>query len=368
MATICIDARRYYDYGIGRYVRNLIRSLADLKSHHRYSLVTTREDGETIKPPAGWKKQTVSYGKYSISEFLMLGRIARRWGVDVFHEPHYTLPLGLGSRSVVTIHDLIHIRFPQFYGLAPRTYASMMIKHAAQNAAAIITDSEYTRQDLLEFTRISPARVHAIHCGVDSEFKTVPRSRVSQFRKRYNLQSPYLLYTGNVKPHKNITTLISCFPLVREHAKDVELVFVGGSPYDDQSLNRQLQRLQLSQTVRALGNIPQEDLVSAYNGAAVTVLPSLYEGFGFAAVEAMACGTPVVSSNAASLPEVAGNAALTVAPTDKNGMADAIVKVLTDKRLRIQLVKRGRENARRFSWKTNARRTLSLYEELLGQT
>jgi len=267
---------------------------------------------------------------------------------------------------VVTIHDLIPLRFPGYFNAAKKACASLLVRHAVRNAGAIITDSEFSRQDLLEMFRVPEEKVHAIHCGIDRHFaKLQAGERILSVRRRYGLEAPFVLHVGSLKPHKNVPTLLEAFSLLVRKKPDLHLAFVGESLSRRSSLSGRAEALGLGQRIRDLGFVSNEDLAGIYNCAEMVVLPSLYEGFGLPAIEAMACGTPAIVSNAASLPEVAGKGALVVDPRNAGEWAEAMKSVLENSSLRCDLIARGFENASRYSWKRNARETLRIYSSLL---
>ena len=190
---------------------------------------------------------------------------------------------------------------------------------------------------------------------------------VDQFRVGAGLDRPYVLYVGNVKPHKNIRTLLNAFAQLRTRRNDLDLVFVGGSCKEDRSLSEQAERLGITGSIRDLRHISDEDLVCAYNGAEVLVLPSLYEGFGYPVLEAMACGTPTIVSSGGSLPEIVGAASLIVDPSRPEDLAEALSHVLRDPEMKRDLIAKGKINIQRFSWRATARKTLDIYEKVLGR-
>ena len=368
MADIAIDARKYFDYGIGSYIQNLAPALARMNAAHSFTLLVSTADLGRINAPEGWLKKKCDYGKYSVGEIAFLGRAARSAKVDLFHEPHYTLPAGLRGMSVVTIHDLIHLKFPQYFSGLQRRYASAMIRHAVNHAGAIIAVSQKTREDILDAFNVPEERVTVVHHGVRPTFRRLEeRGSVERFRKSRGLERPYVLYVGNVKPHKNIPRLLDAFAQVRTRHLDLDLVFAGGSCLEVGALLEQSRRLRITESIRDLQQLSETDLVNAYNGADAVVLPSLYEGFGFPALEAMACGTPVVVSNAGALPEIVGEAALIIDPTNSDEFAQAILGVLDNSEKRSQLIEKGKVRAASFSWETAGRQTLTVYEKVLEQ-
>lgn len=363
MATIGIDARKYFDFGIGTYIRNLTQGLAKLQSDHSFVLIAAEQERRKIETPDRWTVISSPHRKYSVSEFLRLGYDAKRSGIDLFHSPHYTLPLGLKGRSIVTIHDLIHLRFPEIFNMMQRIYARGMIGHALRNSAAVITVSEITKRDILSSFRVREEKLKVIHLGVGMEFRQMKEAAdVRDFRRQNGLEGPAILYVGNVKPHKNIEALLRAFNNLTSVRHDVSLVFVGGRPSLQPTLWKSLKP---GSNVKELGQLSQEDLVRAYNAAEVLVLPSRYEGFGLPALEAMACGTPVIVSNGGSLPEIVGDAAI-IFPLEKEAsLEDALKSILSDSSLRDSLMRKGIERAKKFSWHEAARNTLAVYDSVL---
>ena len=368
MAHIAIDARKYFDFGIGSYIQNLISALPEIRSSHTFSILASPDDLRRIVCPEDWSRHSTPYKLYSLGELTLLGRQARKLGADVLHEPHYTLPMGLKGRSVVTIHDLIHLKMPQFFSQAQRAYARIVIGHAVRHAGAVIVDSQKTKDDLLEMFTVKEQDIAVIHLGVRPMFRRLEdRTIVERFTSAAGLKRPYVLYVGNVKPHKNIPTLLRAFAQIRAQRDDLELVFVGASCKEERSLAESAQRLGIIGAVRDLHHVSDEELICAYNGAEVLVLPSLYEGFGYPVLEAMSCGTPTVVSTAGSLPEIAGIASLMVDPSRPDQLAEAILSVVRDPEMKRDLIAKGRINVQRFSWRATAGKTVDIYEKVLSR-
>lgn len=366
MANIGIDARKYFDFGIGTYIRQLVGALSRLECSHTFSMIIARQDAEKIIAPSGWKIHQSSIAKYSAGEFLRLGYDVRRTGVDLFHSPHYTLPMGLRGRSVVTIHDLIHLKFPATFNVLQRTYARSMIGHALKHAGRIIAISEFTQRDLVLTFGVKEEKVDVIYLGVGEEFRPIHDTKaIGHFRDRFALRNPFILYVGNVKPHKNLDTLVEAFRGVLAHHNHLDLVLVGEKLSNHKAVWSKVRAFKIEPHVKELGRLSREDLVCAYNAAEVLVLPSRYEGFGLPALEAMACGTPVIVSNAGSLPEIVGVAAMIFQLDNQGALEDAIKATMTDSSLRKDLVKRGLERVKKFSWDETARKTLEVYESVL---
>ncbi len=366
MALIAIDVRKYNDYGIGTYIRNLVEQLALLDTLHRFSLFVAPEDEKTESFPKGWNITPVHYGKYSLSELLFFAGKARAQGVSVFHSPHYTLPFGLKGKSVVTIHDLIHLRFPEYFSLLQRSYSYGMIWHALRDARFVITVSEFTKRDILRTFRVHEDKIVVIPLGVSEQFhmKADP-SRMEDFKSKFSLAHTYILFVGNTKPHKGLDILLRAFKEVNVLFPDVDLVFAGARSGTDRSVQELAIGLGLSKKVKLLGRISNEDLALAYEGAEMFVLPSRYEGFGLPALEAMASGVPVIVSDKGSLPEVVGDAAL-ICKSENHGMfADAMINLLRDPALRTDMSSKGKKHSKEFLWSVTAQKTLDVYEKAL---
>ncbi|OFW18538.1 MAG: hypothetical protein A3H97_17705 [Acidobacteria bacterium RIFCSPLOWO2_02_FULL_65_29] len=367
---IGIDARKLHDFGIGTYIRNLLRHLARLDVETEYVVLCRPEDASAIAAlGSNLRAVAETSAHYSIAEQLRIPFALKREKVTLFHAPHYVLPPLVRCKSVVTIHDCIHLMFPQYLPnpLALR-YARASITGAARRATRVLTVSESSKRDILRFVDISPARIDVIYNAYDERFTDAPREEdVERVRERYQLQDQFVLYAGNVKPHKNLGRLIEAFDLVRRKGLDeLKLVLIGDDISRYAALRRAVHQHQLHKYVRFLGYMPEETLAVMYRLAGVFVFPSLYEGFGLPPLEAMASGTPVVTSNVSSLPEVAGDAALLVDPLDPSAIADGIYRVLTDRPLQSELRAKGLARARQFSWEQSVRRVRQIYGEVGG--
>ena len=365
---IGIDARKLHDFGIGTYIRNLLRHLGRLDRETEY-VVLCRPDDRTALAAVGdnFRPIAESAPNYSIAEQVAIPLALRRERVTLFHAPHYVLPPLVRCRSVVTIHDCIHLMFPQYLpSRLALAYARTSIGSAARRATRVLTVSESSKRDILRFVDVPPDKIDVIYNAYDERFAVEPREEdVVRVRERYQLHDEFVLYAGNVKPHKNLERLIQAFDLVRRRGLDhLKLVLIGDEISKYAALRRAVHQHQLHKYVRFLGYLPEETLAVMYRLAGVFVFPSLYEGFGLPPLEAMASGTPVVTSNLSSLPEVAGDAALLVDPYDPTAIADGIELVLTDADLRRDLRRRGLARARQFSWEQSVRRVREIYCEV----
>ncbi|PWT81071.1 MAG: glycosyltransferase family 1 protein [Blastocatellia bacterium] len=365
---IGIDARKLHDFGIGTYIRNLLRQLARIDHDTEFVLLCRAEDRDALGTLGeNFRPVTETAGNYTIAEQIKLPLALWREHVALFHAPHYVLPPLVHCRSVVTIHDCIHLMFPQYlpnrFALA---YARKSVALAAKRATRVLTVSESSKRDILRFVNIPAEKIDVIYNAYDERFAIEPKEEdVVRVSERYQLRDEFVLYAGNVKPHKNLTRLIEAFHIVRNRGLNhLKLILIGDEISKYAALRRAVHQHQLHKYVRFLGYVPEETLAVMYRLAGVFVFPSLYEGFGLPPLEAMASGTPVVTSNVSSLPEVAGDAALLVDPYNPAAIADGIYQVLTDEAARRSLRQKGVIRAQQFSWEESVRRVRQIYDQV----
>jgi glycosyltransferase involved in cell wall biosynthesis len=365
---ISIDARKIHDFGIGTYIRNLLQHLARIDQQTEYVLFCSADDtGIARSLGANFRTVCERAGAYSLREQFSIPFKVKRERPDLFHEPHYVLPLLTPGRTIVTIHDCIHLRFPHYFrGELGRAYARASLWTAAHKSDRILTVSEASKRDILRFFRVKPEKIVVIYNAIDERFAVEPdEAHIVRTRERYQLHDQFVLYVGNIKPHKNLERLIEAFHRVRSQGLDhLKLLIIGDEISRLQTLRRAVHRHKLHTHVRFLGFVPLETLAVLYRLASVFVFPSLYEGFGLPPLEAMASGTPVVTSNVSSLPEVVGDAAVLVDPYDPEAIADGMMRALTDDALRAELRARGLERARAFSWDRSVRHIRDIYQEV----
>ncbi|HEX6292750.1 MAG TPA: glycosyltransferase family 1 protein [Herpetosiphonaceae bacterium] len=360
--------------GIGRYAVELLRALAALPGAPDIVMLTTeREDRHDL-----WSRFERHHvpGCRLLPALMTLGNAAlsdaaRRYRLDLLHDPNGIAPFfgpRAGARRVVTIHDAFAFVYPETHNRLDNWRYHAMLTRAARRADMVLTDSDHSRQDLKRYLAIPDANLRLIHCGLDPRFQPVGDDHERRaVLARYGIQPPYLLYVGGINARKNIARLLEAFARVRERHAALKLVIGGKRQWQTGAIDATFERLALHEHVQFTGYLADADLPALYSAAEVFVFPSLYEGFGLPPLEALACGTPVVTSNASSLPEVVGDAALTVDPYAVDALATAIQRALTDAALRADLRQRGLSRARQFTWQRAAREVFEVYQHVLGR-
>jgi glycosyltransferase involved in cell wall biosynthesis len=366
---IAIDARKLRDYGIGTYVRNLLRHLARIDKATEYVLLCQPADSSMlVSLGPNFHAVPERAGGYSFREQISIPLDLRRERVDLFHAPHYVLPPLVPCKSIVTIHDCIHLRFPQYLpNQFAYAYARSSLWVATHRARRVLTVSEASKRDILKYFHVPESKIDVIYNALDERLGEAPTAdEMRQVQERYQLNDPFVLYAGNIKPHKNLERLIEAFHTLRKTGLEhIKLLIIGDEISKYATLRRAVHRHKLHHHVRFFGFVPDKTLACLYHLAGVFVFPSLYEGFGLPPLEAMASGTPVITSNVSSLPEVVGDAALMIDPYDVGAIADAMRRVLTDRQLATGMRERGLARVSHFSWDRSVRRIREIYSEVL---
>jgi len=370
--TIGIDARKLRDFGIGSYIRNLLEAISRQPESERYRFrVYARRSDRDVMPnlPANFEIVEEESPGYSLAELTRFAFRLYRDRLDLFHATHYVLP-PLRGRAVVTIHDIIHLLYPQFLpNRLALVYARVMVRRALSRADRIITVSYNSKRDLVDYFGISPTRVDVIYNGVSPRFRPdVPAEERERVAKKYSLRTPYLLFLGGERPHKNAQNVIRAFAEARRSRPDLPhvLALAGPMPKNTARIDALIGALDLGSAIARAGLIEEDDLPGLIAGADALLYPTLYEGFGLPVVEAMACGTPVLTSSTSALQEIAGGYAFLVDPLDVDAIARGIVALTTDPKIRSDYVELGRKRSLDFSWQKAAERTLEVYGEALA--
>ena len=369
---IGIDARMLGNTGIGRYLRNLLLELATLDRQNEYVLFMQ----PNTPPPVEQENFIAAYLPaytpiYSLAEQYRLPLEIYKRRVALMHYPNFNLPLFPCCPYVVTIHDLIYYLYPdECPSRFAHYYACFMIARAVKHAKAVMTVSEYSKRDLMRYFHLSAEKIRVIPNGADElcfpregENAKIAASFRDRFRERLGILNRYVLYVGKHHLYKNIATLIRAFMTHPAVYEQTQLVIAGTRDPRRKELYELAERSDPGGRIIFTNFMSDDGLFELYRGASLFVFPSLYEGFGLPPLEAMACGAPVICSNAASLPEVVGDAAILVNPTNAREMADAMRNVLTDSTLSQSLQAKGRAQAQRFSWERAARQLLDVYTQ-----
>jgi glycosyltransferase involved in cell wall biosynthesis len=301
-------------------------------------------------------------------EQFMQPMALRRAKVDLLHALAFVAPLAAPCPFVVTVYDLSFLRYPETFRPFNRWYLSRFTAHSVRRAKAVITISESTRQDVINFFEVSPERVHTIYCGADKKFRPLPASAIESFKAARQLPDTFILYLGTLEPRKNVDGLIRAYAYWRERNPNAPpLIVAGGKGWYYKTIFELVESLNLTQSIRFPGYVSPEELPLWYNAASLFVYPSHFEGFGLPVLEAMACGTPVITSTVSSLPEVAGGdgTARLVSPTDREALAQAMAELMADADLRVSMLERGLARAAEFRWEKTARETVAIYQKVL---
>lgn len=289
--------------------------------------------------------------------------------LDLLHGMAFATPLAAGCPTVVTVHDLSFLRFPQAFRRANRVYLSALTRMSTRSATRVIAGSESTRRDVMELCGVPPERVVTVPYGVSEAFTPAPAAEAAEFRRRKGLPDQFILFVGTLEPRKNIGRLLEAYAVLRtrEGARATpKLIIAGGKGWFYESLFSRVADLGLTGAVLFPGYVPGDELAWWYRSASMFVFPSLFEGFGLPVLEALACGTPTITSNVSSLPEVAGDAALLVDPYDTEALVHAMTRLLREPELRARLSEAGVSQAKQFPWSRTAAETVAVYRAALS--
>jgi glycosyltransferase involved in cell wall biosynthesis len=371
MRRLGIDARKVADFGIGSYLQGLLAELVELAADDGVVVMVSPENRDLLPTlPESWQLVEVDAAGYSLKEQLVVPLAAVRAGIKVLHVPHYVIPLLYPGRVVVTVHDIIHVLFPEFLpNSLAFAYARLLIRSAVRRARRVITVSQTTADDLKRLFGASDDRLQVIPNGVAEEFFAVGDEEADgELRDRLGVGPSYLLHVGNHKPHKNVEGVLKAYQLlIHQGVREIPpLVLVGGF-MPDGPLAQRARSMGLGDRVRCLGHLERCELAALFRGAALFVYPTLYEGFGLPVLEAMACGAPVVAGDVAAIREVAGDGVVRVNPRDVVELANAIRYVLDKPDLQGDLRQRGRASAARYHWRRTAEATLAVYRAVQEQ-
>jgi glycosyltransferase involved in cell wall biosynthesis len=359
--------------GIGRYAINLIQSMAKiLKNEPSVKIVLfPGPDTQTdflVPDNILISRRMIKIKSSLVRSLFVYPIILPMEKIDVFHGLHPTgLPFfNKKGKFVMTIHDMITFIHPEFFTWKHRKIINLMLPKMVSNADRLIVDSHSTKNDLSLFFKIDDKKITVIHLGLEERFKAVPLQEIERIRKKYSIRDDYILFVGVLEPRKNIVSVLEAFSILKKTGKlqRGKLVIAGKTGWLFKEIFEKVKALNLEKDVIFTGFIDEEDLPALYSGALFFVFPSRYEGFGLPVLEAMGCGTPVITSKVSSLPEVAADAAILVDPANIEELAWHMEMLYENKDLREALRKKGLERSKLFSWEKTAQETLEVYKEL----
>ncbi len=370
---VMIDARSVdiRQSGVGNYVTHLIKGLNAVGRTHRYALMVNssqlRHLPDDLKHfeifPVPFSNESHVLG--DPWEFFLLPRSLRKRGVDLFHGPAFMAPpFQRGFRSIATIHDLVAFHHPKTIPTKYAFYMRFLISLMIRKASGIITDTEVIRREIIDVFHVDENKVYAVPIAVSDLFRPIrDPERIRKVKDQFGIRGRYFLHVGNIEPRKNLASLFLAFKRIRDKIrKDYQLVVVGKKGWLYGDIFKTLRESGLSDDVIFTGYVSEADIPVLYSGADFFVFPSVYEGFGLPVLEAMRCGTPVVTSHVSSMPEVAGDAALYVDPGSVEDISEKILKIAYDDTLKETLREKGFVQASKFTWEKTARETLKVYE------
>src|SRR6516162_3983365 len=368
---IAIDIRKINEFGVGAYIWNLVRHVASVDTKNEYLLLGSHRNFHELGPlPPNFRQFYQPEGHGLWRDHITIPLALRRQNIDLVHIPHHEAPLFSPSKLVVTVHDCVHLLFPQEDSSKFQTYRSYLrTKKVVQKAKHVFAVSKSTKQDLLNIYNLPESKISVVHNALDERFAFhhTPEER-KHVLERYQLKDPFILYSGKIRTHKNLHRLIEAFAVLKSELADDEkygnlkLIIIGDELSKHQYLRLTVIRSGAQQDVRFFGFVPYPILRVFYQCASLFAFPSLYEGFGLPPLEAMANRTPVIASNTSSLPEVLDEAALLVNPENVFDIARGMKLLLFDEVLRQKLIQKGIEQVARFSWKLAAQKVVETYE------
>jgi len=368
---IAIDIRKINEFGVGTYIWNLVRNLAGIDDRNDYLLVGSQRNFHELGPlPPNFKQLYQPEENGLWRDNISIPFDLHRQRLDVVHIPHHEAPFFTPSKLVVTIHDCVHLLFPQEDSSNFGNYRSYLrtkrVVHAAQHVLAV---SRSTKDDLINIFELPDSKISVVHNALDERFAfTHTPGERKQVLERYQLKDPFILYSGKIRPHKNVHRLIEAFAVLKnelgdsDRYKNLKLIIIGDELSKHQYLRLTVIRSGAQQDVRFFGFVPYPILRVFYQSAELFAFPSLYEGFGLPPLEAMANRAPVLASNTSSLPEVLEDAAVLVNPENVFDIARGMKLILSDDAVRQRLIQKGLEQVAKFSWKLAAQKILERYQ------
>lgn len=342
--------------GFGFYVTNLVANLKRIDTDNQYAFLKPETD-QDFSTPQRW-----------IWDQITIPRLAKEAKVDILHQPCFSTPVFYRGKVVVTIHDLISVFFGYNIPFWSRQFFGKWMPFTYRFADHLIAVSEHTKKDAIRVLGIPEDKITVIHEAADAKYHVIDdKQLLADIRHKYHVgDDPFILHVGTLEPRKNLPFLVRAYAEAKPQLGEIKLVITGKKGWYYEELFQLVDELQLQKDVIFTGYVEDDDIPALYNAAELFTFPSQYEGFGLPPLEAMACGTPVISSNTSSMPEVIGEAGILLSPKDQAAWTKAMIEVLNDKKLLTELRKKGLEQAKKFSWEKCARETIAVYEKVAG--
>jgi len=369
------------DIGAGRYIINLVRNLLEIDNKNTYVLTGRYTSARYIEIAYNLKKDFEN-NKIELKFYRTPQKKLDLWNrlkfppleflgfkADILHCPDYLIPPTLNKNIVLTIHDLAFIRFPEFnFDWFVKKYTGE-VKKNVYISRKIIADSRSTKDDIVRFFKIDPAKVDVVYLAAESLFKKLPEKEIDKnILKKYKINKKYILSVGTIEPRKNFITLIKAFNLIKQKktGTDYKLVIAGRTGWKSEATYKEREKSPYREDILFTGRVPDQDLIQIYNQAELFIYPSLFEGFGLPPLEAMSCGLPVIASDTSSLKEVIGNAGILVTAGDESKLKKQILHVLENEEIKEELKGKSLVRSKKFNWEETASKTLDIYNKTIS--
>jgi glycosyltransferase involved in cell wall biosynthesis len=379
-ARIAVDARVIPRYpGLGRHCLNILRELSKIDKKNEYIIFTADSSLSFLEQYPNFHLVRVGFPVLSLKTLFSFARYINKERVDLFYCPFQVTPLRVSCPMVITVHDMMDLLYPDAFSHHPflirhglNAYFHFNIPRSVRNARMLIAVSQSTKRHIVEYFHLPDEKIKVIYNGIESKFKPVSDKLLSEnIKRKYQLPDRFILYLGSIKPYKNLIGVLKAFLKLQQNwpnLRQVKLIIAGLKHFTLPHVQEMLAHPAIKNQVIKIGHVDEEDLPVVYSLAELFLFPSLWEGFGIPPLEAMACGTPVITSDRTSLPEVVGQAGILVDPENTEQIAFEIQRVLNDEILRKQMIQKGIQQACKFRWDVAARETLGVLEDVIGRS